>query len=279
MALSILTNTVATNIRNILNQNSEGIARSMERVASGKRINRAGDDAAGLSLASLAEAKVRSARQAERNAYEALSFSQVAESGMNEVDNLLVRMRELAIQGSSDTIGENERQGLNIEIRELISEINRISESTRYFGTTLLNGQGRQFSFQIGIENDESSRIIYDASTVDLRADSLDVDDLSVSDVDGSRESLSAVDEAISKVSIPRAQLGAIQTRIHSIIHTLGTYTENMSAALSRIRDADLAHETSEVVRNQIKVRAASAILTQANSLPNMALELIHGMT
>ena len=278
MAISILTNVTALGIRNQLEKNSESITRSMERVASGRRINRAGDDAAGLALASLSEAKIRSAAQATRNTMDALSFSQVAEGGMSEIDNLLVRMRELAIQGASGTLGGNERTALQIELGELVSEVDRLAKSTKYFGTTLLDGQGKEFSYQIGVENDEASRITYDGGLVDLRANTLDLDELALDDVDEARDSLTVIDEAISKVSVPRARLGGIQTRLHSIVHTLGNYSENMTAALSRIRDADLAHETSEVVRSQILVRAASSVLAQANTLPLMALDLLKGL-
>ncbi|MBI1862121.1 MAG: flagellin FliC [Deltaproteobacteria bacterium] len=266
-------------IRNLLNKNSEEITRSMERVASGRRINRAGDDAAGMALASLSEGKIRSAQQAERNALDALSSAQVAEGGMNEIDNLLIRMRELAIQGASDTLGGNERGALGIEMKELISEVDRISHATKYFGTTLLDGQGSEFTYQIGVENDAPSRITYDGGMVDLRASSLGISGINVEDSGSARDALGAIDSAISKVSIPRAQLGAIQTRLNSVIHTMGSYTENMSAALSRIRDADLASETSNVVRNQIQVKAAAAVLSQANTLPLMALDLVKGIT
>lgn len=251
----------------------------MERVASGRRINRAGDDAAGMALASLSEGKIRSAMQAERNALDALSFSQVAEGGMSQIDNLLIRMRELSIQASSDTIGGNERQALEIELKELVSEVDRISQSTKYFGTNLLDGQGKEFTYQIGVENDESSRITYDGHLVDLRTASLGIDDLSLEDAETARDALGSIDEAISKVSIPRAQLGGVQTRLNSIVSSIGVYTENMTAALSRIRDADLARETSETVRNQIQVKAASAVLAQANALPLMALDLLKGLS
>lgn len=277
MAISLLTNVTSTVIRNLLNKSSDAITRSMERVASGRRINRAGDDAAGMALASLSEGKIRSAQQAERNALDALSFSQVAEGGMNEIDNLLIRMRELSIQGGSDTIGGNERGALGIEMKELIMEIDRISHATKYFGTTLLDGQGSQFTYQIGVENDEPSRITYDGGVVDLRASTLGIDGLNVDDSGSSRDALGRIDEAISKVSLPRAQLGAIQTRLNSVIHTMGSYSENMTQALSRIRDADLALETSNVVRNHIQVKAGAAVLAQANSLPLLALDLVKG--
>lgn len=279
MAISILTNVTSMSIRNLINRSADNIARSMEKVASGRRINRAGDDAAGLALASLTEGKLKSAEQAERNTLDALSFSQIAEGAMNEVDNLLIRVRQLAIQGSSDTIGGNEREALTIETKELISEIDRIAKSTKYFGTTLLDGAGREFTYQVGVENNENNRISYDASSVDLRVDTLGLDDISLEDGDSARESLNTIDEAITKVAIPRAMLGGIQTRLNSIVNTLGIYSEGLGAALSRIRDADLARETSEVVRNQILVRAGGAVLVQANSLPFMALELVKGMT
>ncbi len=279
MAISILTNVTAMNIRNQINRSSENVTRSMERVASGRRINRAGDDAAGMALASLSEGKIRSAEQAERNALDALSFSQVAEGGMTEIDNLLIRMRQLAIQASSDTIGGNERVALEIESKQLIEEVDRISKATKYFGTTLLDGTGREFTYQIGVENDDASRISYDGSLIDLRIGTLGLDSIELGEAESARESLGVIDEAISKVAVPRATLGGIQTRLNSVVNTLGNYSENLSVALSRIRDADLAKETSEVVRNQIQVRAGGAVLAQANSLPLMALELIRGIS
>ncbi len=277
MSISLLTNLAAMTVRRHLNESSEAYGTSMERMASGKRINRAGEDAAGLSVAETVEARVRAVYRARLNALEALSFVQVAEGGMNEASNILIRLRELAVQAASDTIGDRERELLELEAIQLKKELKRLAESTKYFDTQLLVGSGKTFTFQIGPDDNEYNRITYDTSNIDLRPETLGVEDITINDKESAVESLASVDEAIKRLGAPRAEVGAIQSRMHSIVRHLEEEEESLTAAHSRIMDADLAKETSNVVREQIRQKAGIAVLSQANALPYLALKLIEG--
>ncbi len=275
MPISLLTGTTAMTAKRNLDDASEQLGKSLERLSSGKRINRAGDDAAGLSISNSLEAQTRSISQAHRNTLDAVSLAQVAEGGMNEVGNMLVRMRELAIQSASDTVGDKERELLQVEVSELRQELARLAESTKYLGTTLLNGRGQDFVFQIGPDNDENHRISYSASQIDLRPSTLGVEDVDLSDQGDAQESIETIDTALQRLGKPRAQLGAVQERMHSIARQLAHQEETLSSAKSRILDADLALEASNAARNEVRVRAATAVMAQANTLPALALRLL----
>lgn len=277
MPVSLLSNTAALNAAHHLQRNSEGFAKAAEKVASGRRINRSGDDAAGLSISFGLEAKLRSVAQARRNAQDALSLMDVASGGTNEVGNLVVRLRELAIQASSDSISDRERSMLELESVQIKEEVERMSQATRYFDTPLLNGSGKDFTFQIGIDNNEYNRLTYSASSLDLRASKLGIDSISLTDVDSARDALGAVDEALIRMNTPRAQIGALQSRMNAVISNLNTYEESMTGALSRIRDADIAVETGNAVKGQVLQRAGIAVLAQANQQPSVALKLLEG--
>ena len=277
MSISVLTNMPSVNVKRHLGTSSEAFQTAAERIASGRRINRPMDDAAGLSMSYSLEAKIRSISQARRNSLEALSMIQVAEGGMNEVGNLIVRLRELSIQAASDTISDREREMLELEVTQIKEEVDRLAEATRYFDTPLLNGAGKQFVFQIGIENTDANRLTYDASAIDVRSSKLGVDGVSLKTVDDARDSFEAVDEALKRMNLPRAAVGALQSRMHAIANNLESYEENMIAAKSRIVDADLAKESGEAIKAQVLQRSGIAILTQANQLPTMALKLLEG--
>lgn len=275
MALTILTNLASLNTKRHLEESSESYAKSAERLATGKRINKSGDDAAGLSISTTIEAQIRSAQQARRNSQDALSLMQVAEGGMSDVNNMVVRLRELAMQASSDNIGDSERKSIQFEVEQVKQEIDRLSETTKFLDTTLLNGKGRNLSFQIGTENNEAGRIEYDASKLNLSTSSLGLSGIDLSDIDSARNSLSNLDESIKKIAQPRAELGALQSRMSSISSSLSVYEENISAAKSRILDADLAKETSDAVKSQVLQKAGTAVLMQANMQPAAALKLL----
>jgi len=277
MAISLLTNLPAINIRHHLNDGEKELSTAMERLASGRRINRVGDDAAGLAISESIEARIRSIRQAGRNAQDAISLLQVAGSGMHEIGNILIRLRELSTQAGSDNVGESEREMLNIEAQQLISEIDRIAHSTKYLDTYLLNGTGRDFIFQIGPDADENSQLSYDASQIDVRASALGVDGVDLTERDSAIDGLQALDASVSQLHAPQALLGALQSRMSVAIKHLETYDENLTAASSRIRDADFAKETTALVRGQVRQRAAIAVLSQANMLPMHVLKLIEG--
>ena len=275
MAISFLQNIPADTVRRHLSKITDEVGRTYERIASGKRINHSSDDAAGLTIAESLEGRIRSMGQAKRNALDAMSMVQVAEGGMNEVGNILIRMRELAIQSASDSVGSRERHYLSLETEQLKSELTRLANATRFFDTDLLNGKGRNFTFQIGPDDNEHNRISYDASKINLTAEALNVDSVDLTEQDEARDSLQYIDQALYKLGEPRAELGAIQSRVQSITQQLSIGEETLTAAKSRIMDADLAEETTELVRQQILQRAAVAALSQANSMPQQALRLL----
>lgn len=275
MPITVLTNLPAMNARRHLEETSNWYAAAAERLSSGKRVNRSGDDAAGMAISFSLEAKIRSIQQARRNSQEALSLMQVAEGGMNEVGNLIVRMRELAIQASSDTIGDRERGMLELESNQLKSEVERLSQATSYFGTSLLNGTGKEFTFQIGPDNNEYNRLTYNTKNLDLRASTLGVDGVDLSSASNALDSLGTIDEALSKMNQPRAEVGSLGTRFQSIIGNLSIYEENLVAAKSRILDADIAKEAAQAVQGSVLQKAGISVLAQANVAPGLALKLL----
>lgn len=275
MAITLLSNPTVINARRHMETTHRAYSEASERLASGKRINKSGDDAAGLAISTVMEGKIRSIQQARRNAQEALSLMQVAEGGMNEAGNLLTRLRELAIQASSDTIGEKERTMLELENKQIKAEIDRLADATEYFGTPLLNGQGKEFTFQIGPENTEANRLTYSTSNLDLRASTLGVDGIDLSNAESALDSLGAIDNALTQMNVPRSEVGAMQSRFNSIVNNLFIYEENLSQARSRIVDADIAQETAKAVQASVLQRAGAAVIAQANTMPSLALKLL----
>jgi flagellin len=277
MGLRINTNTASLNSQRVLWSTKIGLDKSMEKLASGLRINRAGDDAAGLAISENLKAQVRGLKQAARNAQDGISLVQVAEGAMNEISTILIRLRELAVQAASDTIGNTERQFLNVEYDQLVSEIDRIAEGTEFNGTQLLAGSGSVLDFQVGTRNNpEIDRISFDASKADANTAALGVNLTSVADKASAQNSLAAIDQAIVSVSAMRADFGAIQNRLQSTVSNIQVGVENMSAANSRIRDVDVAEETSEMTRNNILLQAGTSVLAQANQQANIALGLLN---
>ncbi len=277
MGLRINTNMAAIATNRALGNTTDGLKKIYQRLSSGQRITQAGDDAAGLSISENLRAQIRSLGQAERNASDGISFAQVAEGGMTEISNIMIRMRELAIQGASDTIGDKERQFLHQEARSLIAEVDRIASSTNFNGTPLLNGQASKgrLEFQVGTSAKEEDRIYFDTNENDVRADSLGVSGIAMDTIDTARDSLEKVDEGLSKVLAARARLGAVQNKMQSTVNNISVMKENLSQARSRIADADIATETSELTRANILQSAGIAVLAQANSAPMQALKLL----
>ena len=215
-------------------------------------------------------------KQADRNANDGISMVQTAEGGLNEVSSILVRMRELAMQTSSDTVGDSEREMSNMEYQNLKLELERISQVTEFNGKKLLSGNGGIYDFQIGVNNDQfEDRITYDANHINSRLDGLSISELDVASKTGSQESLGSLDSAIEKVSGYRAFLGAIQNRLVSTSNNLQVGVENMSAANSRIRDVDYAEATAVKAKNDILSAAGTSVLAQANMSTQGALKLI----
>jgi flagellin len=272
---------INTNISSIAAQRSLGINNreqegNLAKLSSGTRITKSADDAAGLAISEKMKANIRSLKQADRNANDGISMVQTAEGGLNEVSSILTRMRELAIQTSSDTVGDTERSMTNMEYQNLKLELERISQVTEFNGKKLLNGEGDKYDFQVGANNDQfRDRISYDAQQVNSKMDNLGLAELDVGTKNGSQESLSVVDSAIEKVSGFRAFLGAIQNRLVSTSNNLQVNVENMSAANSRIRDVDYAEATATKAKNDILSAAGTSVLAQANMSGQNALKLI----
>ncbi len=276
MGMRVTTNIAALNAQRNLVGSQRMINDSMAKLASGSRINKAADDAAGLAISEGLKAQIRSSAQAQRNANDGISLVQTAEGGLNEIGNMIVRMRELAIQSSSDTVGETERGMLNKEVVQLKDEVQRIAKTTTWGTTKLLDGSANKFDFQVGIGNDDfADRISFDAGSNKATLDALGLDGIDFSTKDGGREALAKLDAAQTTVNGSRAYLGALQNRLTSTVDNLGVTQENLSAANSRIRDTDVAATSSEMVRNNILLQAGTSILSQANSANQMALKLI----
>lgn len=274
MGFRINTNVASLQAQTSLNKVNKESQESFSKLSSGSRITKAADDAAGLAISEKLKANIRSSQQATRNANDGISMVQVAEGGLNETSNILVRMRELSVQASSDTVGDSERTMSNMEYQQLKSEMDRISQVTEFNGSKLLDGSGEKKEFQIGTGNDEfKDRISLD--TLDAGLSSMGVSELEVATKEGAQASMGSIDSAIEKVSGQRAVLGAIQNRLTSTTNNLQTNVENMSAANSRIRDVDYADETAKQARNSILTSAGTSVLAQANMSSQNALKLI----
>lgn len=276
MGMRISTNIASINAQRGLNGAQKDIQKSFAQMASGSRITKAADDAAGLTISETLKATSRSIQQASRNASDGISMVQVAEGGLNEISNIMTRLRELGIQASSDTIGNTERGFVNNEVTSLVQEANRIAKTTRFGGVNLIDGTGVTFDFQVGVYNDaDLDRISFDAENTNATVENLGLADVDFSTKEGAQGALNIIDEAQVKANGFRANLGALQNRLSSTIDNLGVTYENLAAANSRIRDTDLAASTAELSRNQILLNASVGTLAQANSMPQLALKLI----
>jgi flagellin len=281
MGLTVNTNLAALNAQRNVSKVQTGLAQSVERLSSGLRVNSAKDDAAGLAISMKLTAQVRSLNQAIRNAQDGISVVQTAEGGMNEIHNILTRMRELAQQASTGTLATSDRTALNNEFADLKSEITRISDTTEFNGLSLLDGtlSANGVSLQVGINNTSNDRIAVSGTTFyDIDASSIGLTTTNVSSIDSAANAqsmLTIVDSAISLVSTRRGNLGGVQNRLGSTIANLGTAAENLASANARIIDADFASETANLTKSQIILQAGIAVLSQANTLPQYALQLL----
>lgn len=276
MGLRINTNVTSLAAQRTLSTNNTEQSQTLGKLSSGTRIVKSADDAAGLAISEKLKAQIRGVNQAERNANDGISMIQTAEGGLNETSNILVRLRELAVQSASDTVGDTERKYTDLEYQNLKQEMERISQVTEFNGKKLLNGSGDKFDFQVGINNDDfQDRIKYDAAKQNAGLDALGVSELSVGSKESSQASLAKIDMAIQNVSGQRAELGAIQNRLTSTINNLQTSSENLSAANSRIRDTDFAAETARNTKMNILTQAGTSVLSQANAQGQAALKLV----
>lgn len=276
MGLRIATNVQSMNAQRNLGAASEKQASVLNKLSSGARITKAGDDAAGLAISEKLKGSIRSMQQANRNANDGISLIQTAEGGINEISNILLRLRELSVQAASDTVGDVERGFTDKEFQQLKTEIDRISQVTKFNGRQLLNGTGETLDFQVGIENNpEHDRLQYKTSNTDVSLGKLGLSDTGVSSKEAAQSNLASIDMAIQSVNENRAELGALQNRLSSTVNNLAISTENLAAANSRIRDADMALETSELTKQSILSQAGTSVLAQANSSQNLALKLL----
>lgn len=275
MGLRINTNTAALNAQRTLSNTTRSQQSSLERLSSGSRINKAGDDAAGLAISENLKAQIRGLRQAKRNASDGISLVQVTEGGINEVSNILIRLRELAVQAASDTIGDTERAFTDREFQSLKEEIQRIAVSTNYNGVPLLVGREQPIDIQVGVQNTANDRLSYDTRVANVQVEALGLVEDSVASKLGAQTTLARIDAGLKHVNEVRSTLGAMQNRLQSTINNLSIYDENISAANSRIRDVDVAEESSELVKQNILQQAGVSVLSQANTSQQLALKLL----
>ena len=276
MGLRIATNIPALSAQRNLYSVGNAQQTAMARLASGARINNASDDAAGLAISENLKSQIRGFKQANRNANDGISLAQVAEGGMGEISNMLIRLRELAIQSASDTISDNERGFTNIEYQQLKSEIDRTANSTKFNGVSLLAGQGGIYDFQIGTgDNELQDRISFDTTIGNSTLEGLGITELNVADKLSSQQSLGFIDTALNQINSARANYGALQSRLQSTSEFLMVADENYSAANSRIRDTDMAAESTALAKANILQQAATSVLGQANTQQQLALKLL----
>ena len=269
MSLRINNNVEAFNAHRMLQGTSENVAKSMERLSSGYRINRAADDAAGLAISEKLRGQINGLGQAQRNAQDAVSLVQTAEGSLNEVHSMLQRVRELAVQYQNGTLSTSDKAAITAETAQLGSEIERIGKSADFNGTKLLNGTAT-ISFQVGA-NDGDVISVTTASLGDKVFETVGQFDITTT------TAIAALDTAISEVSTLRSTFGAVQNRLEHTLNNLATYEENLMASESRIRDVDMAAEMVDFSKNQILQQAGTSMLAQANQAPQAVLSLLRG--
>lgn len=265
-------NTLMANLR----KSSEGEARSLRKLSSGKRIEKAADDVAGIAHSKKLEAFIRSQKQARRNANDGISFVQTAEGGLNEISSILVRLRELSIQSASDTVGDNERELTNKEYQSLVSEIDRIAESTSFNGTNVINGDGKGIlEFHVGANKGEENVIEFDTDGNYTNSSVLGISGTGTATKGESLDNIQVLDEAINKISGQRAYLGSIQSRMQYAVNNLEVSTINHEQTRSKIEDADVAQAAAEMASHRILKTSATQSLAKGMDFSKMALKLI----
>jgi flagellin len=272
--MSIRTNVASLGAQTNLMKTEQSLDSSLAKLSSGFRITKAGDDAAGLGISTNLGAQIRSYNQAARNAADGVSVVQTAEAALNETTNILTRLRELAMQSSSDGLGNTERGYIQNEVGALTTEIDRIAQSTEFNGKSLLNGAGTTLTFQVGIRNVAANDRI-SVTTVDATAATLSVNALSLSSQASAQSALNTLDTAIQTISSARATLGAVANRLSSVQNTIATDAESLTSANSRIRDVNVAQETANMTSSQVLMQAGISVLAQANQTPQLALKLL----
>lgn len=274
MSLRINTNVASMAVQNAMGQSQRVAERAMKNLSTGSRLADPSADVAGSAIANQMNAEIRSMQAAKMNAEQATSFVSVAEGSLNEQSNILMRLRELSVQSASDTYSKTERDLMQREASELSLEFDRIAKTTRYGSQNLLDGSVNKFDFQVGTRGGTESRISY-TSDSNTTASNLDIDGFSVADKSDALDSIGKVDKAMNVIAQSRARFGAMQSRLDSAQNNLGVQIENLSSAKSRIADADIAQEVSEVRRGQVLQQYQSAMLQEANGQVGMALKLL----
>ena len=284
MAVRIFNNIPSLNAQRILGINNGRLAQSVERISSGIRINRGSDDAAGLAISEGLRSDIRALRQAVRNANDGVSLINVTEGALNEQSGILIRLRELASQAATGTVGSTERATIQLEFTALRNEIDRIAQTTEFNGQKLIEGSlasslssTSHILIQVGLDSTSHSRINLNTE-VDLGAmtsTGLSIHELSVTSADAALTALEQVNTSIGTLTAGRGKIGAVQNRLIRTISTISIAVENLSAAESAIRDADIAEEVALLTRNQILVQAATAMVGQANLIPQSVLQLL----
>ena len=273
MALIINNNPASISAQRNLSISTNQLGRSVERLSSGLRITRAADDAAGLGLSESLRAQIRSINQSVRNSSDGISLTQIADGAASTIGNLLSRLRELSSQSASGTVGNTERSYIDQEFVALRSEIDRIAQVTEFNGQALTSGSTISFSIAIGFRSGSGNTL--DLALNDITTSSLGISSVNVSTSANATSALANIDNAISAIATARAEYGSIQNRFEATIANLQVTSENLTSAESRIRDADIAHETSVFTKNQILVQTGISVLAQANNLPQQALALL----
>jgi flagellin len=274
MGLRVNTNVTSINAQRNLSQVTDRLSTNFRRLSTGLRISTAADDAAGLAISERLRSQVRSLEQAKRNANDGISMVQTAEGALNEVSNILTRLRELAVQSSNGSVSNQDKDTLDEEFQSLVSEINRIGQSTEFNGIKLLDGSSTSVAFQVGFGTSASIDQI-SVSLSPALSTTLSLNALDIGSGGATTTAITNIDTAINTISGLRGSLGAAQNRLGSTINNLAIQSENLSAAESRIRDVDVAYETAQLTRNSILQQASIAMLAQSNSLPQSALSLL----
>jgi len=273
---------INTNISSMMTQRSltvtgRSLSTSIERLSSGMKINEAADDAAGIAVAEGLRAQTRGFEQALENANDAMSIISTTEGSYNSISDILIRMRELAVQSSNDSLTTTERAYLDTEFTQLIGEIDRISDVAEYNGIKLLDGTAGDGSgnmvFQVGTRNTVNDQI--QIGLVDQDSTSLGVAALQVDDLTNSQNAIGTIDTALQTLATDRASLGSTQNQLTAAVDNLSITIENLTAARSQITDTDVASESAEFTKNQVLMQAGTAMLSQANGLPQLALRLL----
>ncbi|HUJ25439.1 MAG TPA: flagellin [Myxococcales bacterium] len=274
MSVTIRSNISSLSAQNSLSQTENALSSSLAKLSSGMRITSASDDAAGLGISMDLESDVASYNQAARNANDGISVAQTAEGALNEVTNIVTRLRELAMESASDGVGDTQRGYINTEATQLTGEIDQIANSTEYNNTKLLNSTSTTLDFQVGIRNDANNDVI-SVTSVDATSATLFGGTIDLSTKTGAQAALDTLDTALDAVASASATFGAVSNRLNSAVNTIQSASQNLSAADSRIRDVDVAAETSNMSRLQVLAQAGVSVLAQANQEPQIALKLL----